>query len=739
MYRTFLLTQVSTVLDTEPFLFTSAHVSLLEALIHSADEQAQCLLARLIQRKRCAWILAGSLQYREVPDAAKAVKDLIALGLLEALRLPDSDSDGGENADGSFPRKAAENNKLEMVHASTNSRSSSQAEVIVLDDSSSNEEDVGDMDNDNCHHVGSSPQQQPLTWLESISIMLNTLAADDLHTFHSHSQLDTGLPLSARPKKAEYVASLAKALHTIRSRSISKSTKLLSILYTCAPLLDPAIHASPLIRVPPHIANLFDRVARVYLRPEPVSTSSSSNPYESSGSSSSAPSASPTNPLATQVLVRIGQVAYPRYTCTRTTGLIWPTIHDLDHYEQALALMHAVESHLALSPAVEDLVAKHVRPRWDAIVASGTAHVTGLYWFQRYHAGWPLTLALEHLLMLLAKAKQYTRVVSLCTSCSRNRSFAATHARAANDPLVAHPAAQLALQKRATRLQVQLRIPFREQRRWEHAMLEQPKVVTFVGVKANKAEDASGSAAGTVQGLISKEGKVVRALPPPCDNGDQVHVEEYALREYFKVGGWVGKHAENSTLGTLFAMLLYEEMFMDGVPGVFETEYQNAPLDLYSDSFYDSRATVIDAKLAAIRDGHFVEILERVDAAERDRKPMVSGLSWDFSLSEITEIAIGIGGPALATILSLMARDPRGCRSGMPDLILWMPGASPPRVAFAEVKGPNDTLSDKQRVWMDVLIRAGCEVHLCLVREAGDGESETATAGAVTKQRVKEW
>ena len=62
----------------------------------------------------------------------------------------------------------------------------------------------------------------------------------------------------------------------------------------------------------------------------------------------------------------------------------------------------------------------------------------------------------------------------------------------------------------------------------------------------------------------------------------------------------------------------------------------------------------------------------------------------------------------------------------MPDLVI-LPGvvttlaAHPSRLGggllFAEVKGPNDALSDRHRVWHDRLLRAGVDVELWHVED----------------------
>jgi Fanconi-associated nuclease 1 len=60
----------------------------------------------------------------------------------------------------------------------------------------------------------------------------------------------------------------------------------------------------------------------------------------------------------------------------------------------------------------------------------------------------------------------------------------------------------------------------------------------------------------------------------------------------------------------------------------------------------------------------------------------------------------------------------------MPDLCLWKLDklGEPVEVIFSEVKGPGDTLSDKQRVWLDSLHQAGIKVHVCLIQENANDE-----------------
>ena len=69
----------------------------------------------------------------------------------------------------------------------------------------------------------------------------------------------------------------------------------------------------------------------------------------------------------------------------------------------------------------------------------------------------------------------------------------------------------------------------------------------------------------------------------------------------------------------------------------------------------------------------------------------------------------------MCAIFNRFARDYSRSGSGLPDLILWQSG--PSRAKFVEVKGPRDKLSDKQKVWIDVLTRAGADIEVFKVKE----------------------
>lgn len=74
------------------------------------------------------------------------------------------------------------------------------------------------------------------------------------------------------------------------------------------------------------------------------------------------------------------------------------------------------------------------------------------------------------------------------------------------------------------------------------------------------------------------------------------------------------------------------------LPGVFETPYQTAPLDLATDAFFPLRRSEINARLAEIANGEGPEILKRTHEREKSRETWCVGLSWAYAVDDLLEI-----------------------------------------------------------------------------------------------------
>ncbi|GAA6000814.1 fanconi-associated nuclease 1 [Rhodotorula paludigena] len=212
-------------------------------------------------------------------------------------------------------------------------------------------------------------------------------------------------------------------------------------------------------------------------------------------------------------------------------------------------------------------------------------------------------------------------------------------------------------------------------------------------------------------------------------DGDECSVEELCLEQYTREG-WKGFHSENGVLTMIFALTFWDILFAP-VDGVFETEFQTAPLDLATDAFAIVRRPAITARLAAISDGSAPTLLKETDERERPKGTFAVGTNWDrYSQEDLLEIVDCVGGPALAAILTVFVED------------LWNPSTR--RALFAEIKGPGDQLSETQKVWIDVLLGAGVGVEVVRVVESREGasasvgeedEEEEEGAGSGKKRR----
>ena len=133
------------------------------------------------------------------------------------------------------------------------------------------------------------------------------------------------------------------------------------------------------------------------------------------------------------------------------------------------------------------------------------------------------------------------------------------------------------------------------------------------------------------------------------------------------------------------------------LPGVFETPYQTAPLDLGEDTFAPARAETFEARLEAMSKTKVaLEFLRETDDREREKGTWAVGLNWEYDRQSLEELVQCIGGKALSGICRMLGEEYRHRASGVPDLIVW--NFEKREARFVEVKGPGDNLSETQRV-----------------------------------------
>lgn len=228
--------------------------------------------------------------------------------------------------------------------------------------------------------------------------------------------------------------------------------------------------------------------------------------------------------------------------------------------------------------------------------------------------------------------------------------------------------------------------------------------------------------------------------------GEALGVEAVALEAY-RSAGCEGMYTENLFFTTLCGILCWDIFFAE-LPDVFQSAYQDAPLDLNTDHFYEQRRPLIQARIDTLRSGD-LSLLTHHHATHYGR--MARGVAWDaFPLPVLEAVAQRLGGQRIALILEHLLEDYRLRRRGFPDLLLWKDaeapspdtsappdtpanavspataqalfwgekGYHPPgEVWFAEVKSPRDRVSPEQKAWMDALCAMGIPVEVCWVQE----------------------
>uniref|UniRef100_A0A8C0G8M8 Fanconi-associated nuclease n=1 Tax=Chelonoidis abingdonii TaxID=106734 RepID=A0A8C0G8M8_CHEAB len=197
-------------------------------------------------------------------------------------------------------------------------------------------------------------------------------------------------------------------------------------------------------------------------------------------------------------------------------------------------------------------------------------------------------------------------------------------------------------------------------------------------------------------------------------------VEELALTHYRQNGFDQGIHGEGSTFSTLYSLLMWDIIFMDGIPDVFRNSYQPFPLDLYTDSFYENRKDAIESRLQLLHAASsetLNEMIANVWNAQQGKAAVL--VSWDrfTSLQQAQSLVACFGGPFLSGVCRRLSKDLRHCRGGLPDLVVW--STQEHRFKLVEVKGPNDRLSHKQMIWLDELKKLGAAVEVCHVAAVG--------------------
>ncbi|QVM09351.1 hypothetical protein D8B26_004013 [Coccidioides posadasii str. Silveira] len=463
--------------------------------------------------------------------------------------------------------------------------------------------------------------------------------------------------------------------------------------------------------------------------------------------------------LTTIILAKISRRNYPEYIVLRSNS-IFPTRSALLEFEAAIRIQfdldNAMESgNLTILDKLQKIkdLSRSVYPRWKALLnqehlrENGCNDLGEIVYLRRFSPAWVYTRIVHKGLYALGRFKEYNKEHELLVELLEQRFFhpsrrgvwyqrkalleehymwsvapfegrseeaqkrkwkrnaLRTCEEGLQDP-DCHLIYHYDLQKRIMKLERSLNIAKREQHDFSHVMLTKPEERTIEGIRVEKDPPIKPTSKPT--GGYSFRGRPTIWIDER-EGGGECRVESMCL-SWYRDNGWKGYHCEGGILRTLFGLLCYDIIFAF-VPCVFQTPFQTCPLDLHTDSFYSSRISEMNHRLAQISNGEAETLLRQVYERECPKQTCAIGIDWSFGLEDLVEIVQCFHGEALATICKVMAQEYQQRGSGVPDLFLW--SMERKEVMFVEVKSLNDRLSDSQRLWIHVLTGAGVRVELC--------------------------
>eukprot|EP01132_Coremiostelium_polycephalum_P002052 gene2052-2530_t len=427
------------------------------------------------------------------------------------------------------------------------------------------------------------------------------------------------------------------------------------------------------------------------------------------------------NHNSSQIIVNnILGIKYPEYKVwtNNTEWKIFPTRQHLLEYEQIKELEHSIQYIYESSEnnnilQIMEQCAGKLNPYFNQEVDYGFA--------SKFSPGWVYTRvistgttflekmkkyeeSINYLMMLLespfCRGKRgywYLRMVVNFKHLNRLEDALVICERSLKDPMV-KSGDRLALEKHINHLSV-------PPRRWKVNSdlkilpnIKPPKIVT---INAKKVRP-NGS------------GRKSKYL---MDDGTETSVEGITLEHFKNSDQWNGKFCETSLFIAIFVLFFWDIIFDDSIPLVFQSPFQDAPLDFGSNEFYYQRKSNCDKRLQEIENADGTYIQNILEQSWENNGYVVRGINWSkYDLEELLNISKCLGGGLISFISKLLLEDFKYFSKGMPDLFLWKMEETKQYIKFVEVKGEGDSLRDQQQIWIDMLISFGVDVEVCHVK-----------------------
>lgn len=171
-------------------------------------------------------------------------------------------------------------------------------------------------------------------------------------------------------------------------------------------------------------------------------------------------------------------------------------------------------------------------------------------------------------------------------------------------------------------------------------------------------------------------------------------VEEVA-RDWFEHQGGEAYYVENSLLPGLFGLAFWDIIFAP-VKGAFFNPFQRGPADMFSPEFYQRRRELIENRFVELGDRERLRNLICTHFVEK--YPTANHfVHWPNLTQELLDRFLSvISIESLLAVFRRLLADPKGNRSGFPDLVVFQYGS----YRLVEVKGPGDRLQENQLRWL---------------------------------------
>ncbi|XP_012826313.1 fanconi-associated nuclease 1 isoform X2 [Xenopus tropicalis] len=452
--------------------------------------------------------------------------------------------------------------------------------------------------------------------------------------------------------------------------------------------------------------------------------------------------------LSTVLMVNMGRMTFPEYTVQRSTR-IFNDREDLIRYESAMHKLVDVAVAMTSGQWEEaHLLYQLTQKEWDELKDDPSLrnHEKLPEYLRCFTVGWIYTKILSRGVEILQRLHLYKEAVELlrcllsqkvyCPDSrgrwwdrlalnlhqhlKRTQEAIGAILEGLSDPHV-RTGHQLSLYQRAVRMRDSPSCKKFRQMFCDLPLIE-VEDVPHVTIKGKMyPQTGMGKSVFIMEELSEEVGANVTLSKVMCS------VEELSLAHYRQQGFDQGIHGEGSTFFTLYGLLLWDIIFMEGIPDVFRNSYQAFPLDLYTDSFYENRREAIECRLQLLQECSTETLSQLIADVWNAHEGKVAALvNWErfSSLQQAQSLVSCLGGAFLSGVCKKMSRDIRHCKGGLPDLVVW--NGQTKQYKLVEVKGPNDRLSHKQIIWLHELQKLGASVEVCHVVSIGAKSNRVA-------------